>query len=320
MAFDLSDMLAHVSNLDTLDKPQIEYINIDLIDANNANFYDLSNLKPLADSIAMDGLQQPLVVMPNGERFTLLSGHRRRAAIRILVNDTEDPREDLRMVPCIRRSYKSPAMAELQLILANSTARVLTSAETMRQAERMETLLYQLKEDGYEFPGRMRDQVAAACKASASKLARLKLIRENLAKPFLKQFEENKLSEQAAYNLARLPADAQQKALDAAGDKIISGTTAESLVKYQKEYGSKRDCTGDDAAPESTEQIPYRWQKGKPTRSGYYAAKYHEEFAAAGVDYYDVYWWDEGRALFRYYENGAHVDDIIDEWIPLPED
>ena len=56
-------------------------------------------------------------------------------------------------------------MAELQLILANSTARVLSNAEISKQAERMEVLLYQLKEEGYEFPGRMRDQVAAACQA-----------------------------------------------------------------------------------------------------------------------------------------------------------
>lgn len=93
-------------------------------------------------------------------------------------------------------------MAELQLIFANSTARVLTNAEISRQAERMEMLLYQLKEEGYEFPGRMRDQVAAACKVSAPKLARLKVIREKLKAPeFLLLFEKDKLPEQTAYAL-----------------------------------------------------------------------------------------------------------------------
>ena len=52
----------------------------------------------------------------------LLSGHRRVAAIRQLVK--EDGREDLRLVPCTVREYASRNMAELQLILANSTARL----------------------------------------------------------------------------------------------------------------------------------------------------------------------------------------------------
>lgn len=269
MAFDLSDMLAQVSKLDTNDKPQIEYIDIDLIDANEANFYELSNLKSLADSIAIDGLQQPLIVMPDGERYTLLSGHRRRAAIQMLVTDPDEPREDLRMVPCIKRSYKSSAMAELQLILANSTARVLTSAETMRQAERIEMVLYQLKEEGYEFPGRMRDQVAAACQVSASKLARLKVIREKLEQPFLGQFERNELSEQAAYNLARLPMDFQWKVRDAAGKKIVSGSAAENLAKYQEKLVEERTCThgfpGDSCENEqgrikATACSKYGWQ------------------------------------------------------------
>lgn len=38
----------------------------------------------------------------------------------------------------------------------------------------------ELKEEGVEFPGRMRDHVAEACKVSKSKIARLKVIREGL--------------------------------------------------------------------------------------------------------------------------------------------
>ena len=270
MAFDLSEMLAQVSNLDTGGKSQIEYIDLDNIDANDSNFYELSNLQSLANSIAMDGLQQPLVVM-DGENghVTLLSGHRRRAALRLLVSDAEEPREDLRMVPCIRRHYKSAAMAELQLILANSTARVLTSAETMRQAQRMEMLLYQLKEEGHEFPGRMRDQVAAACNVSASKLARLKVIREKLHQPFLGQFERDELSEQAAYALARLSDALQEKVAQVAGKKIIVGGCAENLLEKQEQLTQERTCTyrdpGDTCENElgrikATACAQYSWQ------------------------------------------------------------
>lgn len=233
----------NVSDSDT-NGMQIELIDIDRIDANDANFYELSSLKGLADSIAMDGLQQPLVVMPQaeGDHVTLISGHRRRAAIKMLIEDTEAPRGDLRAVPCVVKHYKSAAMAELQLILANSTARVLTSAETMRQAERMEALLYQLKEEGYDFPGRMRDQVAAACKVSASKLARLKVIREKLRQPFLSQFEADKLSEQAAYALARMPENMQDMAAAVLKDKLPSGEAAEALLENYEKLTAPMDC------------------------------------------------------------------------------
>ena len=96
----------------------------------------------------------------------------------------------------MERDEASQELRELRLILANSSTRVLSPAEVSKQAQRVELLLYQLKEQGYEFPGRMRDQVAAACQVSAPKLARLKVIRERLIPAYLEVFDRNKLPEQ----------------------------------------------------------------------------------------------------------------------------
>ena len=239
--FDLGGLMEVVSNLDTTAVngvpavPEVKLIPLaDIVD-NKANFYavDRAGLKPLADSIAMDGLQQYPLVTPHPDRpgkYLLLSGHRRCAAVRMLAGDPEHPREDLSLVPCTVREYRSAAMAELQLILANSTARVLSNAEISKQAERMEVLLYQLKEEGYEFPGRMRDQVAAACRVSAPKLARLKVIREKLKAPeFLLLFEKDRLAEQAAYTIARLPEEFQRRLAGISTD--FSGAAAERVLK-----------------------------------------------------------------------------------------
>lgn len=224
---------AAVSKLDTTE--QFQRIDIDLLDENEANFYTLSNLQPLADSIAMDGLQQPLVVTPSaGGRYTVLSGHRRRAAIRMLLEENTEPWPELRSVPCLVRRYQSQHLAELQLILANSTARELTTAEKMKQAERMEMLLYQLKEEGYEFPGRMRDQVAAACKVSAPKLARLKVIREHLIPGYMALFEKDQLPEQTAYALARMPAEFQERLHRVLKGEAPTGRRAEDLLELQQ--------------------------------------------------------------------------------------
>lgn len=211
--FNLAEALAGVSKLDTgVDgREQIEYIDIDRIDDDPNNFYELSSLDELAANIELFGLQQPIRVRANpdaADRVIIVSGHRRRAAIRQLV---EAGREDLREIPCIReRAEGSAALQELRLIYANSDTRKLTSAEISKQAERVETLLYQLKEEGYEFPGRMRDHVAEACKVSKTKLARLKVIRDNLDDAWRPSYEKGDLSESTAYTLAQMPAEHQQ--------------------------------------------------------------------------------------------------------------
>lgn len=242
--FDLASLMAEgkVPNLDTAGRrEQIEYIHIDQIDDDPNNFYKLSGLKELAENIELIGLQQPLRVRANPEdtsRVILVSGHRRRAAIRLLV---EEGREDLAEIPCIREAEAdSSALQELRLIYANSDTRKMSSADLSRQAERVEILLYQLKEEGYEFPGRMRDHVAEACKVSAPKLARLKVIRENLGGDFVEAFEAGKLPESTAYALARLPEDFQQRIFRVASLKALNGSCVDK-VRQMYEDGNRWD-------------------------------------------------------------------------------
>lgn len=205
----LKTLAQPVSNSDT-GREQIEYIDVDLLDKDQNNFYQLSDLDALADNIATVGLQQPIRVR-DGENghVVIVSGHRRTAAIRKLV---EEGRTDLREVPCIReRGEASPALQELRLIYANSSTRDLSSAEISRQAEKVRELLYQLKEEGYEFPGRMRDHVAEACKISRSKLARLEKIQKGLASCYRDAWEAGTLPEDTADALSSLPEYVQER-------------------------------------------------------------------------------------------------------------
>lgn len=177
--FDISKFAATlkpVSESDHTGPEQIEYIDIGLLDGDERNFYQLTDIDELADNIQMCGLQQPIRVRAGeGGRFTIVSGHRRRAALAQLVDNGLD---QFRRVPCIRETDDaSPALQELRLIFANSSTRKLTSAEISEQSKRVEALFYQLKEEGYEFPeGRMRDAVAAACNTKGSQIARVRVI------------------------------------------------------------------------------------------------------------------------------------------------
>lgn len=237
--FDLASVLGDVSKLDTGITPegreQIEYIDLNLIDSDPNNFYELTGLDALAANIELLGLQQPLRVRPNPEqpgRWIIVSGHRRRAAMELLAKEGKDK---FASVPCIREAAAgSAALQELRLIYANSDTRKLTSAEISKQAERVEALLYQLKEEGMEFPGRMRDHVAEACKVSKSKLARLKVIRDGLIENYRTSYEKNEINESTAYTLAHLPCDMQERLFKAVPKLQTSGRVNQIASAYER--------------------------------------------------------------------------------------
>lgn len=222
MGFDLASVLKNVPESGTGDgRERIEYIGLDKLRDNPNNFYSLDGIEELAENIEFAGLQQPVRVRRDAEHsgeYIIVSGHRRTAAMRKIV---EDGNKAFETVPCIvEADGGSEALRELRLIYANSDTRRMSSADISKQAERVEALLYQLKEEGVEFPGRMRDHVAEACKVSKSKLSRLKVIRDKLAPDiYAGYYERGKLPEDTAYELAKLPVDTQRVIVDRATRK-----------------------------------------------------------------------------------------------------
>lgn len=237
--FDLAAVLGDVSKLDTGITPdgreQIEYIELEKIDPDPRNFYELSGLEELAANIELIGLQQPLRVRDNPDvdgHVIVVSGHRRRAALAMLV---EEGQTKFNPVKCIREQQAgSEALQELRLIYANSDTRRMTSAETAKQVERVEALLYQLREEGIEFPGRMRDHVAEACKVSKSKIARLKVIRDGLIDSYRTLYEKNEVNENTAYAIAHLPHDMQERLFKAVPKLQTSGRVEQIARAYER--------------------------------------------------------------------------------------
>lgn len=213
--FDLASVLGSVSKLGT---EQIVLLPLDKLDPDPDNFYSLEDVGDLAGNIELMGLMDPIRVRPNGERYTIISGHRRRAAI-LLIRDGGS-KQFADGVPCIvEYGEASDAMRKLRLIFANANTRQLSSAELSLQAEEVTRLLYELQEQGVKFPGRMRDHVAQACGVTKSKIARLHAIRENLEPELLVYYDGGQLVEDAAYQLSRMPKDIQ----DALSDKLADG-------------------------------------------------------------------------------------------------
>lgn len=208
--FDLGDFVKTMSVPDsgTAGQERIEYLPLADLHEDERNFYKVDKVEELAANIQNCGLMDPLRVRKSEGGYTIVSGHRRAAALRLLA--AEDSKFE--QVACIIETGDIPEqLQELRLIFANSATREMSSADKARQAERVEVLLYELKEQGMEFPGRMRDRVAEACRISRSKLGRLQNIQRNLAPCYKPLWEAGDLPEDTADALASMPEEVQER-------------------------------------------------------------------------------------------------------------
>lgn len=271
---DFAAMLRGVSEPGTAD--QITLLPLDALHPDPENFYSLDGLDKLAESIELVGLMDPIRVRPDGESYVIVSGHRRTAAIRMIRDGGSDQFKD--GVPCIVEfGGGSEAMRKLRLIFANSSTRQLTSAELSRQAEEVTRLLYELKEQGWNPPGRMRDHVAEACNVSKTKIARLHAIRENLHPALLPYFDSGDLVEDVAWKLSRFPEDLQAALSDRLADgkkrKMPIGSVVEMVWNNLEELQKPMSCRAHAGGPDchhTTERIvsslcrPYSWNVCDP--------------------------------------------------------
>lgn len=229
--FNLGKLLAeNVSDLNTLGRDQIEYIDLDKLNGDPDNFYSIEGIEELAANIALIGLQQPIRVRPDETdigAYRIVSGHRRTAALRLLKKD--DAAKWGHVACIVERDDISDAMQELRLIYANSDTRVMSSAEIALQAERVTAIFEQLKADGVEFQGRIRDHVAKVCNVSSSKLARLQAIRYHLIEQFCGPYEKGELSESCAYRISQEDSKVQQALAFTHGIRAVSSMTEQQL-------------------------------------------------------------------------------------------
>ena len=231
MSFDISKFAEGfgVSESDTSGPDRIEYIDLDLIDGDPDNGYSLADIEQLADNIQTVGLLQPLRLRPGAAgRYVVSSGHRRRLALRRLVQDGD---ERFSRVPCIvDRDGASPALQELRLLYGNANNRAKTSADLAQEARRVEALLVRLKGEGFQFRGRTRTMVAQLLQVSETRVANAQAIQRGLAEPeLIDAWKGGELPESLALRLARL-----------------DPTEQSDFVAWVEEDPAGRDLTGPD--------------------------------------------------------------------------
>lgn len=276
--FDLGDSLAAaLGKVSESGTEQIEYLPLENLVSDERNFYSMEGVEELAANIELVGLQQPLrVIAGEPPYYVIVSGHRRAAALRILAE--EDP-ERWKTVPCIVETASgSPELQELRLIMANSDSRRMSSADLARQAERVQELLYKLKEQGVEFPGRMRDHVAEACRVSKTKLAELKVIRDKLTNPEIRWYWDNgKLNQAQALAIAQAEPYVQAALCTYVGADQLPGCAAwsiESKIRTIKKI-SERKCKHAGDLAEHCQNCDVMLDRVFRNRNAYSACEYH---------------------------------------------
>lgn len=255
--FNLAALVPEMEAVSNSDTPRITMLPITELRPNGGNFYDTSNFEDLADSIELNGLLEPLCVFRRGQgtgHYVIFSGHRRFKALRRLYEKSGFTK--WAEVPCI--VYPDPHDANretVMLIHANSTGRVLSNWEKAQQARRLKEALVAMREGGAELPGRIRDLVAEEMQMSASKLARLEAIGNNLTEVrFAAAWREGRLNESVAYELSKLPKERQEEAWD---EYLYCGygDPAGMSIKEAVAFCDGEDIFGHSAAPGNVSKL-----------------------------------------------------------------
>ena len=220
---------AGVSDSDT----GLQLISIGLLDPNKRNFYPpVQEFDALVESIEANGLLEPLTVVPGeGGRYRLISGHNRLKALRQLYNASNHD-DRWAEIPCL----VLPPMTEAQeqcAIIEGNRQRKKNGALLAEEARRLTESYVARKEAGEEFKGRIRDRVAEALQVSATKLAVVNAIENNIKVPgFLEQWKTGDASESVLYEISKLPVEAQRVLWDRQCDgEFLMGKTVQHFGK-----------------------------------------------------------------------------------------
>ena len=178
------------------------------------NFYSMDEIAALKASIELAGhVLHNLVVVPTaGDKYKILSGHRRHKAIGELLAEGKDEYE---FIPCTveQLADDEDGIREQTLLIAANSQREKTAWDKLEEVRRMREIARKAKaRDGVS--GRVRDLVAQSLHVSASKVAKYDSILNNLIPALLDEIKTDRLSISVAYELSTLPADQQQAQCD----------------------------------------------------------------------------------------------------------
>jgi len=206
-------------------------VNLIVINDDN-NYRSAKDVKPLADSIAAEGIQNPIKCYKNANgEYVLQSGFRRMAAVKLI---NSNGKEKIERVPVIlEERYANEADRDVHQLLENAHREDATPIEKAKAYQRLITV------HGIEV-----DEVARRLGETPETIKRYLAVLQ-AAQPIRKAMEKGEIGLTAASQIAKKHADdgeAQKKALElaikASGGKkkaTVKATQKATRVRTQRQ-------------------------------------------------------------------------------------
>ena len=245
MAFDIKKLMnaATTGEAGVIEKDFAEIrLDYEKIIVTKHNKYSMDEIEELAAGIEMaGGLHEPLILGRINGEYWLASGHRRRAAIEMLV---QGGAENFRVVNC---RYKDMTETEFRLhvLIGNAFNRHYTDYDKMIEAEEWKNALKQAQREKLlilEHGERVRDYVARIMGTSAAVIGDYNRINKNAVPEVKEQFEKGEMGVTAAAAASQLP-ESEQKEIAvrvAAGEDIKAQEIREMVDAKKGEEKEKR--------------------------------------------------------------------------------
>lgn len=239
----LSGGMLNASSKTQVKKTEYPMIEIENIIPNAKNQYEINDIEELAFSIKNAGLQQNLVVreLEDG-RYSLLTGHRRLEALKMIVNAKEPGWEQFTKVPCMVQRLDDINLPlddddkELYAIITtNAEQRNKSAADLMLEVEALNSIYDKLKEKGIVYPGKRRDNIAQQLGVSPAQVHRVDFISKNATDEVKEHFQKGELDLASTTELAKLPTEVQEKIISTVDKEVDTNKEVKAKVREYKE-------------------------------------------------------------------------------------
>lgn len=228
-----------------------------LIPSENNN-YSMDSIKELAQMIVLAGgvKQNLLARKKTPDEYELIAGHRRRQAVKYLVEELGH--EEYSMLP-VHVERDGDLMSEVNLILTNCGARNRSDWERMMEVTRLTELLKAMQTGNQEEQDRFREWiglepglsgrelrklVAELTGMSETKVAQLNHINNSLAPEMMDKFQAGQIGVSVANEAAGLPVEKQQALASQEEVKLADvKTVSESDTEKETEAGVSESDT-----------------------------------------------------------------------------
>lgn len=222
----------------------LKMLEVGQIIPNESNFYEMTEIEELAEDIERQGLMSVLVVTEDNGEFHLISGHRRLAAVKLLI---DEGRRKSTTVPCYIKSAKSADETQLDLIMLNATQRKYSDSDTMREYEELERIFKAMEQAGKPVKGKIRNNIARVLNVSPAQIGKIDNIKHNAIPDVEQAVKSGEMSISTANEVAKLAPEQQKEIIESKPD--ISHKEVKEIQKTSPKPPKPKNKEPEKVAP-----------------------------------------------------------------------